>query len=130
MTELEKLIKAAELIQDISHGKLELCPTDYGYAYIRADDDAYLAMDMVMRNDISEGYVDVQFQAHVRRMGSSMSAQDLTLLQQEVDRVHALVTALGIPNFHPTQADLMAFHDYLVQAQSRGQIQVMEMQSM
>lgn len=121
MTELEKLKTAADLIRETSQGRLELCASDVGCAYVRASDDAYIAMNMVMRNDYSGGYVDVTFNAYVRRMGSEMSAKDLNALQQEVQQAYALVQALEVMRFQPTLDDLSAFQSYLKQEQAQHQ---------
>lgn len=118
MTELEKLNTAADLIRETSQGRLELCASDVGCAYVRASDDAYIAMNMVMRNDYSGGYVDVTFNAYVRRMGSEMSSKDMNALQQEVQQAYALVQALEVMRFQPTLEDLTAFHKYLAWEQT------------
>ena len=121
MTELEKLKTAAELIRDMSQSKLELCPSDVGCGYIRAADDAYIAMNMVIRSNMVQGNVDVTFNAYVRRMGSEMNAKDLNALQQEVQQAYALMQALGVMRFQPTLDDLSAFHSYLKQEQAQRQ---------
>lgn len=121
MTELEKLKTAADLIRDTSLGKLELCPSDVGYGYIRASDDAYIAMNMVMRSNMVQGNVDVTFNAYVRRMGSEMNAKDLNALQQEVQQAYALIQALEVMRFQPTLDDLSVFHSYLKQEQAQHQ---------
>ncbi|MBQ8238092.1 MAG: hypothetical protein IJZ39_08100 [Oscillospiraceae bacterium] len=121
MTELEKLKTAADLIRETSQGRLELCASDVGCAYVRASDDAYIAMNMVMRSNMVQGNVDVTFNAYVRRMGSEMNTKDLNALQQEVQQAYALVQALEVMRFQPTLDDLSAFHSYLKQEQAQRQ---------
>lgn len=130
MTELEKLKTAAELIRDMSQSKLELCPSDVGCGYIRASDDAYIAMNMVMRSNMVQGNVDVTFNAYVRRMGSEMNAKDLNALQQEVQQAYTLVQALEVMRFQPTLDDLTAFHEYLTREQTLKAQMPMDQQSM
>ena len=121
MTELEKLKTVADLIQDISHGKLEIRPSIGNNVFIHASDNAYIGMEMVMKSNYSKKYVDITFQGFVRRMGTPMSGKDMEQLLEEVQQAHALVLALEIPQFHPTLEDLSAFHDYLQEQQMQSQ---------
>lgn len=121
MTELEKLKTVADLIQEISHGKLEIRPSIGNNVFIHASDDAYIGMEMVMKNNYPKKYVDITFRGFVRRMGTPMSGKDMEQLQMEVQQVHALILALEIPQFHPTMEDLSAFHDYLQEQQMQSQ---------
>lgn len=121
MTELEKLKTVAELIRDISHGKLAIRPSTGNNVFIHASDDAYIGMEMVMKNNYPKKCVDITFQSFVRRMGTPMSGKDLGQLQEEVQQAHALLLALEIPKFHPTVEDLSAFRDYLQVQQMQSQ---------
>lgn len=121
MTELEKLKTVADLIRDISHGKLEIRPSIGNNVFIHASDDAYIGMEMVMKSNYSKKYVDITFRGFVRRMGTPMSGNDMEQLQTEVQQVHALLLALEIPQFHPKLKDLSAFHDHLVEQQMASQ---------
>lgn len=121
MTELEKLKTVADLIRDISHGKLEVRPSIGNNVFIHASDDAYIGMEMVMKSNYSKKCVDITFQSFVRRMGTPMTGKNLGLLQEEVQQAHALLLALEIPKFHPTMEDLSAFHDYLQVQQMQSQ---------
>lgn len=124
MTELEKLKTVADLIRDISHGKLEVRPSIGKNVFIHASDDAYIGMEMVMKNNYPKKCVDITFRGFVRRMGTPMSGKDMEQLLEEVQQAHALVLALEIPKFNPTMEDLSAFHDYLQEQQMRSQGQV------
>lgn len=121
MTELEKLKTVADLIRDISHGKLEIRPSIGNNVFIHASDDAYIGMEMVMKNNYPKKCVDITFQGFVRRMGTPMSGNDMEQLLEEVQQAHALVLALEIPKFQPTVEDLSAFHDYLQEQQLQSQ---------
>ena len=121
MTELEKLKTVADLIRDISHGKLELRPSIGNNVFIHASDDAYIGMEMVMKKNYPKKCVDITFRGFVRRMGTPMSGKDMEQLLEEVQQAHALVLALEIPQFHPTLEDLSAFHDYLQEQQMQSQ---------
>lgn len=121
MTELEKLKTVADLIRDISRGKLEIRPSIGNNVFIHASDDAYIGMEMVMKSDYSKKRVDITFQGFVRRMGSPMTGNDMEQLQTEVQQVHTLLLALEIPQFHPTLEDLSAFRDFLQEQQTQSE---------
>lgn len=121
MTELEKLKTVADLIRDISRGKLEIRPSIGNNVFIHASDDAYIGMEMVIKNNYPKKCVDITFRGFVRRMGTPMSGNDMEQLLEEVQQAHALVLALEIPNFQPTVEDLSAFHDYLQEQQLQSQ---------
>ena len=121
MTELEKLKTVADLIRDISRGKLEIRPSIGKNVFIHASDDAYIGMEMVMKSNYSKKCVDITFQSFVRRMGTPMTGNDMEQLLEEVQQAHALVLALEIPKFQPTVEDLSAFHDYLQEQQLQSQ---------
>ena len=61
MTELEKLKTVADLIRDISRGKLEIRPSIGNNVFIHASDDAYIGMEMVMKSNYTKKYVDITF---------------------------------------------------------------------
>lgn len=44
--ELEKLQKAALLIEEMSMGRLKVCPSTVGHVYIRPESDAYIGLQM------------------------------------------------------------------------------------
>lgn len=46
ITELEKLQQAAQLIEEMSQGRLQIRPSVAGLVYIRPQDDSNLGMDM------------------------------------------------------------------------------------
>ena len=119
MTELEKLITVADLIREISHEKLEVRPSVGNNVFIHARDDAYVAMEMLLKSNYAKGYFDVTFRGFVRRMGTPMTAADMGQLQAEVQQAHALLLALEIPKFHPTNEDLISFHAYLTEQQAQ-----------
>ncbi len=121
MTELEKLKTVADLIRDISHGKLEVRPSIGNNVFIHASDDAYIGMEMVMKSNYPKKCVDITFQGFVKRMGTPMSGNDMEQLLEEVQQAHPLVLALEIPKFQPTVEDLSAFHDYLQEQQLQSQ---------
>lgn len=121
MTELEKLKTVADLIRDISRGKLEIRPSIGNNAFIHASDDAYIGMEMVMKNSYPKKRIDITIQGFVRRMGTPMSGNDMEQLLEEVQQAYALVLALEIPKFQPTVEDLSAFHDYLQEQQLQSQ---------
>lgn len=46
LSELEKLQQAAQLIEEMSQGRLQVCPSVVGQVYIRPQHDSNLGMDM------------------------------------------------------------------------------------
>ena len=55
--ELEKLQKAALLIEEMSMGRLKVCPSVVGHVYIRPEQDAYIGLQMQIVPDPSFGAV-------------------------------------------------------------------------
>jgi len=49
--ELEKLQKAALLIEEMSMGRLKVCPSTVGHVYIRPESDAYIGLQMQITPD-------------------------------------------------------------------------------
>ena len=58
---------------------------------------------------------EITFDANVRRMGTPMTATDLGKLATEVQQAQALLTALEMYKFQPTQKDMERFHDHLLE---------------
>ena len=121
MTGLEKLTSAAGLIQQITHGRLEMRPSVVGHVYIHPADDAYISMEMTGRYDAIQNQKGITFQAHVRRMGSPMDATALQVLQREVHEAFVLLKEFERMDFRPTQEDMMALREHLAQHQEQEQ---------
>ena len=114
MSELEKLKHADTLIHEMSEGRLQLATSKGNHIYVRPNDDAYIGMDMMTRGNVQQMCYTVTFDAHVRRMGTPMTAVDLGKLATEVLQTQALLAALEIYRFQPTQKDMDQFHYYLL----------------
>ena len=121
MTELDKLKQAAGMIRSVSEGRLELRPCVVGHVYVHPEDDAYIGMELVEKYDAADQRLEVSFQAFVRRMATYMDADGLRALQGEVHNAYALLTALEMQDFRPTQEDMMALREHLAQQQEREQ---------
>ena len=93
LSELEKLQQAAQLIEEMSQGRLQVCPSVVGQVYIRPQHDSNLGMDMV--------------------------ADDLRALLSEVGQTYALMAALEARRYTPTGEDLTAFRDGLAAQQGQ-----------
>ena len=115
MTELEKLKKTAQVIQDMTEGRIQIRPSSLGNVCVHAADNAYINLNMEMKSNLEQKCYDISFSCFVRRMGSSMSARDLGTLYREVHQAQALLTALELTKLQPTLEDLQAFHDHLQQ---------------
>lgn len=135
MTELEKLKTASELIRDMTDGRLQIATSIGNHIYVRPRDDAYIGLEMMIRGNYHKNCYEITFDANVRRMGTPMTAADMGKLATEVQQAQALLTALEMYQFRPTQKDMEQFYDHLME-QLHGPSQpvqaqtVMETQSM
>ena len=115
MTELEKLKTASELIRDMTDGRLQIATSIGNHIYVRPRDDAYIGLEMMIRGNYHKNCYEITFDANVRRMGTPMSAADLGKLATEVQQAQALLTALEMYHFQPTQKDMERFRDHLLE---------------
>jgi hypothetical protein len=120
MTELEKLKNADTLIRDMTEGRLQIATSIGNNIYVRPKDDAYIGLNMLIRGVYQQNCYKITFDAQVRRMGAPMDATALGKLAQEVQQAQALLTALEMYRFHPTQTDMEQFRDYLMDNQIYG----------
>ena len=99
LSELEKLQQAAQLIEEMSQGRLQVCPSVVGQVYIRPQHDSNLGMDM--------------------RIDSIPGQPHLRALLSEVGQTYALMAALEARRYTPTGEDLTAFRDGLAAQQGQ-----------
>ena len=111
LSELEKLQQAAQLIEEMSQGRLQVCPSVVGQVYIRPQHASNLGMDMRIDR--------ITFTVQLRRMGTDMVADDLRALLSEVGQTYALMAALEARRYTPTGEDLTAFRDGLAAQQGQ-----------
>lgn len=129
MTELEKLKNADTLIRDMTEGRLQIATSIGNHIYVRSKDDAYIGLNMMIRGNYQLKCYAVTFDSHVRRMGSPMTVKELGMLAQEVQQTEALLTALEMYHFHPTQKDMELFREYLLEKQQFGYTQPQQVQA-
>lgn len=115
MTELDKLKTASELIRDMTDGRLQVATSIGNHIYVRPRDDAYIGLDMMIHGNFHLKCYEITFDANVRRMGIPMTAADLGKLATEVQQAQALLTALEMYKFQPTQKDMEQFYDHLME---------------
>ena len=115
MTELEKLKTASELIRDMTDGRLQVATSIGNNIFVRPRDDAYIGLNLMIRGNVQQKCYEITFDASVRRMGTPMTATDLGKLATEVQQAQALLTALEMYTFRPTQSDMVQFHDHLLE---------------
>ena len=84
--ELEKLQKAALLIEEMSMGRLKVCPSTVGHVYIRPESDAYIGLQMQIAPESTPGRYAVTFTAFPRRMGLELGSSGLRRLMTEVNQ--------------------------------------------
>ena len=117
LTELEKLQKAAKLIEEMSQGRLQVCPSVVGQVYIRPQTEAYLGLAMRIDSITGQPHYRVTFTSQLRRMGADMTSEGLRALLSEVGQTYALLTALESRSYTPTTEDLIAFREELLSEQ-------------
>ena len=61
LSEPEKLQQAAQLIEEMSQGRLQVCPSVVGQVYIRPQHDSNLGMDMRIEGKFLLSYNDDAF---------------------------------------------------------------------
>ena len=115
MTELEKLKNTAAVIYDLTEGRIQMRPSGLGHICIHAAEDAYINLNMELKSNLEQKCYDISFSSFVRRMGSTMNSRDLGMLYREVHQAQALLTALEMYSFQPTQKDMERFHDHQVE---------------
>ena len=119
ITELEKLQQAAQLIEEMSQGRLQIRPSVAGLVYIRPQDVSNLGMDMRIDSIPGQPRYRITCAAQLRRMGTDMDADGLRVLLSEVGQLYALLAALEARSYTPTMEDLTAFRDGLTAQQER-----------
>lgn len=119
LTELEKLQQAAQLIEEMSQGRLQVCPSAGGQVYIRTQDGSNLGMDMRIDSIPGQPHYRITFTAQLRRMGADMDADGLRALLSEVGQTYALMAALETKSYTPTMKDLTVFRNELTARQER-----------
>ena len=119
LTELEKLQQAAQLIEEMSQGRLQVCPSAVGQVYIRVQDGSNLGMDMRIDSIPGQPHYRITFTAQLRRMGADMDANGLRELLSEVGQTYALMAALEARSYIPTREDLTAFREELAARQEQ-----------
>ena len=115
MTELEKLKNADSMIRDMTEGRMQVATSIGNHIFVRPRDDAYIGLNVMIRGNYHKNCYEISFDANVRRMGTPMSAADLGKLATEVQQAQALLTALEMYHFQPTQKDMERFHDHLLE---------------
>lgn len=120
ITELEKLQQAAQLIEEMSQGRLQIRPSVAGLVYIRPQDVSNLGMDMRIDSIPGQPRYRITFAAQLRRMGTDMNADGLRVLLSEVGQTYALLAALESRSYTPMLEDLTAFRDGLAAQQEQG----------
>ena len=114
MTELEKLKTASALIRDMTDGRLQVATSIGNNIFVRPRDDAYIGLNLMIRGNVQQKCYEITFDANVRRMGTPMTAKDVGKLATEVQQAQALLTALEMYSFRPTQTDMVQFYDHLL----------------
>ena len=117
VSELDKLREAAKLIEEMSQGRLQVCPSVVGQVYIRPENEAYLGLDMRINSIPGQLRYRVTFSSQMRRMGADMTSEGLRTLLSEVGQTYALLTALESRSYTPTTEDLTVFREELLAEQ-------------
>lgn len=108
MDEVEKLRNAATLIKDMTHGQQNL-HTGVGGCYIQTGDNVHFGLQMRVRPHIEQGCYKITFDAYSRTMGAAMSSGEVMRLIEEAGQIHALLTALEMQEFVPSEQEYRQF---------------------
>lgn len=125
VSELDKLREAAKLIEEMSQGRLQVCPSVVGQVYIRPENEAYLGLDMRINSIPGQLRYRVTFSSQMRRMGADMTSEGLRALLSEVGQTYALLTALESRSYTLTTEDLTAFREELLSEQEAKSFQTL-----
>lgn len=96
LSELEKLQQAAQLIEEMSQGRLQVCPSVVGQVYIRPQHDSNLGMDMRIDSIPGQPHYRITFTVQLRRMGTDMVADDLRALLSEVGQTYLMLYGTAV----------------------------------
>ncbi|MDD3229967.1 MAG: DUF4240 domain-containing protein [Oscillospiraceae bacterium] len=121
MTELEKLEKAAALIEEMTGGR-QTFRAGIGGAYIVAAEDADLGMQMRVKSSDVPDHFRIAFTAYSRKMGGEMASGGLRSLMTEAGQMYALLMALEMQDFHPSSGELHQFAEGIEQKQETGPV--------
>ena len=119
LSELEKLQQAAQLNEEMSQGRLQVCPSVVGQVYIRPQHDSNLGMDMRIDSIPTQPHYRISFTEQLRRLATDMLADDLRAQLSEVGESYALMAALVARRYTPTGEHLTAFRDGLAAQQGQ-----------
>ena len=114
-----------ELIEEMSQGRLQVCPSVVGQVYIRPQNEAYLGLAMRIDSIPGQPHYRVTFTSQLRRMGADMTSEGLRALLSEVGQTYALLTALESRSYTPTTEDLIAFREELLSEQEAKSFQTL-----
>ena len=121
VTELEKLEKAAALIEEMTGGR-QTFQAGIGGAYIVAAEDADLGMQMRVKSSDVPEHFRITFSAYSRKMGDGMDSGRLRSLMTEAGQMYALLMALEMQDFHPSTGELHQFAEGIEQKQETGPV--------
>lgn len=123
LNELEKLQRAARLIEEMSNGRQVFRTGSVGGPAICPADNANIGVAMRVDRNMQTQRYDISFAAYVRRAGSPMNAAELMALSREVGQTHALLLALEMQKFSPTEEEFRQFTESIRRRQEQESIQ-------
>ena len=121
LTELDKLKHAVQLIEEISMGRLEVCPARTQCFCIRAEPDSHIGLDVCIHARPSQEGYDVTFYAGTINSTGNLDSKGISKLMLESQQAYALLTAPEIQSYHPTHKDLEKFQAFLLHRHQHDQ---------
>ena len=97
-------------------------PSTGGHVYIRPESDAYIGLQMQIAPESTPGRYAVTFTAFPRRMGLELGSSGLRRLMTGVIQSYALLTALEMQKYRPTQLELEQFRESIIEQQESEQL--------
>jgi hypothetical protein len=115
LSELEELKKAANLIEEMSFDRQHFKSGGNGFPFICSTDAAYIGIEMRADANQQTQRYDITFGAYARRTGDLMDSNGLRTLSQEVGQAYALLLALEMQKFNPTEYEMREFAEIIRQ---------------
>jgi hypothetical protein len=129
MAGLEKLKKAAELIEGMTHWDQRFKDGGVGHPFIYSAENAHLGLEMIVRGNPETQKYDVTFGAYARDVGKHMNSDGVYAIAKEAARLYALMAALELElaPFSLTKEEFWQFDDWIAvrEAQEQSETQTL-----
>jgi hypothetical protein len=109
------------LIETISKGGYAFSGGEIGTPYISCTDDKQkLGLQMILNRNIDTQRYELKFAVNFRETGGALGSEDMENLLSEVLWVGALLVALEMATYSPTEDEYNQFKDWLAQREEQS----------